>query len=125
MKTIISTPNAPSAIGPYSQAIIANGMLYTSGQIAINPENGTVVEEIEAASHQVMKNLEALLLEAGTDFEKVVKTTIFLAEMSDFEVVNKVYASYFKTEKYPARETVAVKTLPRNVSVEISMTALV
>ncbi len=125
MKKIIKTPHAPAAIGPYSQAVIANGLLYTSGQIAIRPETAELESGIENQTHQVMKNLKALLEEAGTDFSEVIKTTIFLADMSDFEKVNDLYASYFPKGHYPAKETVAVKTLPKNASVEISMIARV
>ncbi len=121
----IHTDQAPSAIGPYSQAVLANGMLFISGQIAINPQTGEVETEIKAATHQVMKNLQAILEKAGTDFSMVVKSSIFLADMADFEAVNEVYALYFEKGEYPARETMAVKTLPKSVNVEISMIALV
>ena len=121
MKKIISTPNAPGAIGPYSQAVQANGMLFTSGQIAIDPATGELVlDDIKTETRQVMKNMKAVLNEAGVDFENVVKTSIFLNSMDDFAEVNEVYESYFNGD-YPARETVAVKTLPKNVNVEISM----
>lgn len=124
MKKIISTKNAPDAIGPYSQAVLINGMLYTSGQIAINPINGNLVmETIEAETHQVMSNLKAILTEAGMDFSHVVKTGIFLQSMNDFQSVNTVYASYFESN-YPARETVEVAKLPKGVNVEISMIAM-
>lgn len=124
-KNIVNTPNAPSPIGPYSQAVVAGNLLYVSGQIAIDPStneliNGTIEEETD----RVMKNLEAILHEAGTDFNHVVKTTIFLIDMVLFAKVNEVYGSYFSAN-YPARETVAVKGLPKNVNVEISMIALV
>lgn len=124
-KSIIHTNNAPAPIGPYSQAVKANGFLFISGQVAFNPatnqiEATTVAEEAE----QVMKNLEALLTEAGMAFSNVVKTTIFLSDMSHFQTVNEVYGKYF-TADFPARETVAVKGLPRNVNVEISMIAAV
>ncbi|MBQ4479988.1 MAG: RidA family protein [Victivallales bacterium] len=119
---IVSTPNAPAAIGPYSQAIISNGMVYTSGQIAIDPAtgaiNGTTIEE---QSEQVCKNLQALLEAAGTDLSKVVKTVCFLADMNDFAAFNAVYAKYFVSN--PARSCVAVKTLPKNVLVEIDTIA--
>ena len=124
-KKIIQTKNAPDPIGPYSQAVMAGNMLFISGQVAINPKNG----EIEAKSpkeetDQVMKNLEAILKEAGTNFGAVVKTTIFLSDMSLFAEVNEVYGRFFSGD-YPARETVAVKGLPKNVNVEISMIAAV
>jgi len=122
-KTIINTPNAPAPIGPYSQAVSANGMLFVSGQIPIIPETGELEGSgIQAETAQVMKNLEAILKEAGADFSQVVKTSIFVADMSDFSVVNEVYGQYF-TENPPARETVAVRTLPKNVNVEISCIA--
>lgn len=123
MKQQISTPNAPSAIGPYSQAILVNGTLYISGQIPINPENGTLVEGIEAETHQVMKNLGAILAEAGMSFGNVVKSSIFLTDMENFVVVNEIYASYFTQQPYPARETIQVVKLPKGVNVEISMIA--
>ncbi len=124
-KTIISTPKAPAAIGPYSQAVVAKGVLYTSGQIAIDPETGEIETNVILATHQVMKNLKAVLEAAHSDFSKVIKTTIYLLNMEDFEAVNKVYESYFRDSAYPARETIAVKTLPKNVNVEISMIACV
>ena len=125
MKTVINTPNAPSPIGPYSQAILANGMLFISGQIAIVPETGEIeVSNVDAEAQQVMKNLQAILTEAKLGFENVVKTSILLSSMDLFARVNAVYSSYF-TDNYPARETFAVKTLPKNVNVEISMIAVV
>lgn len=123
MKKIISTTNAPAAIGPYSQANFANGILYISGQIPVNPENGKLVEGIEKETHQVMKNLEAILTEAGMTFKNVVKATIFLKNMDDFAVMNDIYASYLNADSYPARETVQVSCLPKNVDIEISMIA--
>ncbi|MDY6024990.1 RidA family protein [Bergeyella zoohelcum] len=123
MKNIIHTENAPAAIGPYSQAISVNGMLFISGQLPVNPTTGEVVEGIEEATHQVMKNLEAILLEAGMDFSHVVKSSIFLKDMGDFVAMNDVYASYLQEGNYPARETVQVACLPKNVEVEISMIA--
>ena len=115
---IVSTPNAPAAIGPYSQAIISNGMVYTSGQIAINPATGTINgTTIEEQTEQVCKNIQALLEAAGTSMEKVVKTVCFLADMNEFAAFNAVYAKYFVSN--PARSCVAVKTLPKNVLVEI------
>lgn len=123
MKKTIHTLNAPQAIGPYSQAILANNLLFISGQIPANPQTREIVEEISEATHQVMKNLEAILTEAGADFSNVVKTTIFLKDMNDFATVNEIYASYFKDGIYPARETVQVAKLPSDVKVEISMIA--
>ena len=123
-KTIISTPNAPEPIGPYNQAVFANGMLFISGQVAINPTTGnTDVSDIFDETHQVMHNLRAILTEAEMDFANVVKTTIFLSDMALFASVNEVYGKYFHGE-FPARETVAVKGLPKNVNVEISMIAV-
>lgn len=123
MKKIILTPNAPSAIGPYAQANLCNGVLYISGQIPVNPSTGELVEGITAETHQVMKNLKAVLEEAEMNFKNVVKSTIFLKDMNDFAAVNEVYASYLEKDAYPARETVQVAGLPKNVSVEISMIA--
>ena len=123
MKQIISSLNAPAAIGPYSQANLANGVLYISGQIPVDPATGKLVEGIEKETHQVMKNLEAILTEAGMTFKNVVKATIFLKSMDDFAVMNDIYASYFDAESYPARETVQVSCLPKNVDIEISMIA--
>ena len=121
MKKIISTSEAPAAIGPYSQANFANGILYISGQIPLNPQTGKLEEGIEKETHQVMKNLEAILTEAGLTFKNVVKATIFLKNMDDFAVMNDIYASYLDPESYPARETVQVSCLPKNVDIEISM----
>ena len=123
MKKIISTSEAPAAIGPYSQANFANGILYISGQIPLNPQTGKLEEGIEKETHQVMKNLEAILKEAGMTFKNVVKATIFLKNMDDFVVMNDIYASYLDPESYPARETVQVSCLPKNVDIEISMIA--
>ena len=123
MKKIISTSEAPAAIGPYSQANFANGILYISGQIPLNPQTGKLEEGIEKETHQVMKNLEAILIEAGLTFKNVVKATIFLKNMDDFAVMNDIYASYLDPESYPARETVQVSCLPKNVDIEISMIA--
>lgn len=123
MKKIISTSEAPAAIGPYSQANFANGILYISGQIPLNPQTGKLEEGIEKETHQVMKNLEAILTEAGLTFKNVVKATIFLKSMDDFAAMNEIYASYLDANNYPARETVQVSCLPKNVSVEISMIA--
>jgi 2-iminobutanoate/2-iminopropanoate deaminase len=123
-KTIIQTDQAPAPIGPYSQAVKAGGLLFISGQVAIDPVTGNVdASDIPSETHQVMRNLEAILKEAGSNFSQVVKTTIFLSDMSLFGQVNEVYSSYLEGA-YPARETVAVKGLPKNVNVEISMIAL-
>ena len=120
----ISTDKAPVAIGPYSQGIIANGMLFASGQIPINPATGNIEgNDITSQAELVMKNIGALLVEAGTDYTNVVKTTCFLADMGDFASFNEVYAKYF-TEK-PARSCVAVKTLPKNVLCEVEVIAVV
>lgn len=118
----VYTKNAPDAIGPYSQAVICGGMVYTSGQIAINPASGAVeAEGIEAQTEQVMKNLAAVLEAAGTSTEKAVKTTCFLADMGDFAAFNEIYGKYFTGK--PARSCVAVKTLPKNVLVEVEVIA--
>ena len=120
--TTISTKNAPAAIGPYSQAIEINGLVFTSGQIAINPENGNIeATTIETQTEQVMKNLSAILEAAGTDMTKAVKTTCFLADMNDFSAFNEVYGKYFTTK--PALSCVAVKTLPKNVLCEVEVIA--
>ncbi|MCQ2082000.1 MAG: RidA family protein [Lachnospiraceae bacterium] len=123
MKTI-STSNAPAAIGPYSQGIIANGFLYASGQIPIIPESGQIEEgDIEVQAHRAIKNVGAILKEAGVDYSKVVKTTCFLANMDDFAAFNAVYEQYFVSK--PARSCVAVKTLPKNVLCEVEVIAVV
>ena len=122
-KKIISTTEAPAAIGPYSQAVSCNGMIYCSGQIPLNPETMEIVGETAAEqAEQVMKNLGKVLEAAGSDFSKVVKCSIFLDTMDDFGAVNEVYGGYFDSDP-PARETVAVQTLPKNVLVEISCIA--
>ena len=119
---VISTQNAPSAIGPYSQAMISGGMIYTSGQIAINPANGNIdAATIQEQTHQVCKNVKAVLEAGGSSLDKVVKTVCFLADMGDFAVFNEIYAQYFTSK--PARSCVAVKTLPKNVLVEIDTIA--
>ncbi len=125
LKEIIKTNNAPAPIGPYSQAVKAGNMLFVSGQIAIDPQTNQLVNSsISDETHQVMKNIAAVLTEAQLNFSNVVKTTIFLNDMNLFATVNEVYGSYFSGD-YPARETVAVKTLPRNVNVEISVIAAI
>jgi 2-iminobutanoate/2-iminopropanoate deaminase len=124
-KQIINTPNAPAPIGPYNQAVQAGNWLFISGQVAIIPATGEVITSgIKDEAVQVMENLKAILTEANITFDNIVKTTIFLSDMSFFAEVNEVYGSYF-TSDYPARETVAVKGLPKNVNVEISMIAIV
>lgn len=118
----IATESAPAAIGPYSQAIVCGEMVFTSGQIAINPANGNIeATTIEEQAEQVMKNLGEVLKAAGSSYEKAVKTTCFLADMADFAAFNAVYAKYFTTK--PARSCVAVKTLPKNVLVEVEVIA--
>lgn len=124
MNKVISTAKAPGAIGPYSQAIVANNMLYTSGQIPIDPATGEVVNgDISVQAEQVCKNVAAVIEEAGTSFENVIKTTCFLADMGDFAAFNEVYAKYFVSK--PARSCVAVKTLPKNVLCEVEVIATV
>lgn len=125
MKKIIQSQNAPAPIGPYSQAVMANGMLFVSGQIALDPVSGAMNNtDIVQETQQVMKNLEAILKEAGTGFDKVVKSTIFVKDLNNFTTVNQVYGEYFKTNP-PARETVEVARLPKDAGVEISVIALV
>lgn len=121
---IVATEKAPKALGPYSQGYVHNGVLYTAGQIAINPEvNDVEATTIEAQTEQVCKNLGEVLKEAGTSFEKVLKTTCFLADMSDFAAFNEVYGKYFTSK--PARSCVAVKTLPKGVLCEVELIAAV
>lgn len=123
-KKIINTTNAPAPIGPYNQSVLTGNTLYVSGQIPIDPATGNLVETgIEAATHQVMKNLQAILEAAGMGFQDVVKTTIFLTDMKTFPQVNEVYGTYF-TSDFPARETVQVAALPKGVNVEISVIAV-
>ena len=123
MKNIIYTNTAPEPIGPYSQAVQGGNMLFVSGQVAIDPANNEVIAgTVSDEARQVMKNINALLTEAGYSFADIVKTTIFLKDMADFAAVNEVYGSYFESN-FPARETVAVAGLPKNVNVEISVTA--
>ncbi len=119
----IETKNAPAAIGPYSQAIEVNGLIYTSGQIALSPDGVMSTGGVEEQTHQVMKNLISVLDAGGTHLGSVIKTTIFLADMADFEKVNTIYAEYFAGHK-PVRSTVAVKTLPKHALVEIDCIAL-
>ncbi|PSG88292.1 Rid family detoxifying hydrolase [Aurantibacter aestuarii] len=124
MKKIIQTEKAPAPIGPYNQAILHSGMLYTSGQIAINPvTNELVLDSIEVETTQVMKNLSAVLEAAGMDFSHVIKSSIFISDMENFGKINEVYSTYFDEATAPARETVEVANLPKYVNVEISMIA--
>jgi len=124
MKKIIETPDAPAPIGPYSQAVLFDDTLYTSGQIAINPKSGTLVnEDIEVETAQVMKNIEAVLKAAGMRFSDVLKTTIFIKNMDHFQMINRIYGSFFDEATAPARETVEVARLPKDVNVEISVLA--
>jgi 2-iminobutanoate/2-iminopropanoate deaminase len=121
----VATEHAPKAIGPYSQGVIANGFLYTAGQVALDPASGEMVAgDVKAQTARVMENLQAILSAAGSSFSKVVKTTVFLATMDDFAGMNEVYARAFGDHK-PVRSTVAVKTLPKNALVEIDLVALV
>jgi 2-iminobutanoate/2-iminopropanoate deaminase len=125
MKKIIFTEDAPAPIGPYNQAILKGNTLYTSGQIAINPSTGELmISTIEIETRQVMQNMKSVLEAAGMTFENVVKTTIFIMNMDDFGVINTVYGSYFNEKTAPARETVQVACLPKNVNIEISMIAI-
>lgn len=124
MKTIINTNSAPNPLGPYNQAVLCKGTLYLSGQIAINPETNTLVlDDIISETKQVMENLKAVLDAANYSFTDVVKSSIFIIDMDNFVAINKVYGSYFSDETAPARETVQVAKLPKNVNVEISMIA--
>lgn len=124
MKKALQIPGAPAPIGPYSQAILKNDTLYVSGQIPMDPMTGKIIEnDVAAATRQVMQNIEALLSEADMTFENVVKCSIFLKDLNDFETVNAIYAEFFRSEP-PARETVQVARLPKDVSVEISCIAI-
>ena len=124
MRKIIETPNAPAPIGPYSQAVMVGDTLYTSGQIAINPRTGELeIEDIKSETDLVMRNLKALLLEAEMDFSNVIKCSIFISDMGNFTQINEVYGTYFSSN-FPARETVEVACLPKNVNVEISAIAV-
>jgi 2-iminobutanoate/2-iminopropanoate deaminase len=125
MKKIINTTNAPAPIGPYSQAVLKNGTLYVSGQIAINPATGKLeLSDIKTETKMVMENLKAILTEAGMDFSNILKCSIFISDMNNFAQINEVYGSYFDND-FPARETVEVSVLPKNVNVEISAIAAV
>lgn len=124
MKKIINTSNAPAPIGPYNQAVLIGSMLYTSGQIAINPNTGELeTEDIKSETKLVMENLKAILTEAGMTFENVIKSSIFISDMHNFAAINEVYGTYFNEETAPARETVEVSNLPKFVNVEISVIA--
>ena len=125
MKKIINTPNAPAPIGPYNQAVLIGNTLYISGQIPLDPITGNLVEgDIKKETRQCMENIKAILMEAGLDFENVVKASIFVKDMHQFSEVNTVYGSYFNSDTAPARETVEVANLPKFVNVEISMIAV-
>ena len=123
MKKVISTKDAPQAIGPYSQAIAANGFLFISGQLGVTPSGEFAGADVKSQAQRSLQNLQAILSEAGLGFESVVKTTIFLADIADFAAVNEIYAEFFN-EPYPARSTVAVKTLPKGGLVEIELIAV-
>ncbi len=124
MKIVIETKNAPAPIGPYSQAVLSGNTLYTSGQVAFKPETGELVlDTIENETQQVMSNMSAVLAEAGMTFDNVIKTSIFISDMDNFSRINEVYAQYF-TANFPARETLEVARLPKDVNVEISMIAV-
>lgn len=124
MKKIIHTNNAPQAIGPYSQAVLANGFLFISGQLGVNHKGEFVADDVKSQARQSMENIRAILSEAGLSFENVVKSTIFLADIDDFVAVNEVYGAYFSSN-FPARSTIAVKSLPKNALVEIETIAVV
>jgi len=125
MKKIITTSKAPAPIGPYNQAVLSGNTLYTSGQIALNPETGQLVMgDIKTETKQVMQNMKAVLDAAGMTFEHVIKTSIFISDMNNFAQINEVYGSYFDDASAPARETVEVARLPKDVNVEISMIAI-
>lgn len=127
MRSIVATPDAPAAIGPYSQAVRAGQFVFLSGQIPLDPQSGNMVggDDVEAQTEQVMKNLAAVLVAAGSSFGQVVKATIFLTDLGDFAVVNRVYGAHFEGHAPPARATVQVAALPRGAKVEIELTALV
>ena len=124
MKRIINTSNAPKPIGPYNQAVISGDLMFISGQVAFDPNTDELVlDDIQSETKQVMENLKSILEEANLSFNNVVKTTIFLSDMNDFQQVNEVYGSYFSNNQAPARETIEVSRLPKDVNVEISMIA--
>ncbi len=125
MKKIINTPNAPAPIGPYNQAVLVDNTLYTSGQIAINPQTGELeLDSISSETTLVMENLKAVLAAADMTFENVIKSTIFISDMNNFSAINEVYGTYFSSDTAPARETVEVANLPKFVNVEISVIAI-
>lgn len=125
MKKIINTQNAPAPIGPYNQAVLSSNTLYISGQVAFNPKTMVLVmDDIKTETKQVMENLKAVLKEANMTFDNVVKTSIFISDMNNFTQINEVYGQYFNSETAPARETVQVARLPKDVNVEISMIAV-
>ena len=124
MKKIINTSNAPAPVGPYNQSTLFNGILFVSGQIALNPATGELItDNIEAETHQVMKNIEAVLTEAGLTFENVLKCSVFVSDMNNYSRINAVYAEYFDEATAPARELVEVANLPKFVNIEISVIA--
>ena len=125
MKKIINTPNAPAPIGPYNQAVLSDNTLFISGQVAFDPSNGILMlDDIKTETKQVMENLKAILNAAEMGFDNVVKTSIFISDMNNFGQINEVYGQYFNPETAPARETVQVARLPKDVNVEISMIAV-
>ena len=124
MKTIVQTDQAPAPVGAYSQAVAFNGLLFLSGSIALHPDTGELVQDdIQAETHQVMANIEAVLAEAGSDFGKVIKCSVFVSDILNFNAINEVYATYFDPANAPARELVEVAALPKGVNVEISVIA--
>lgn len=124
MKKIINTSNAPAPVGPYNQSILFNGILFVSGQIAINPESGKlIIDTIEEETHQVMKNIQAILTNAGLTLEHILKCSVFVSDMNNYSRINDVYAEYFDEETAPARELVEVANLPKFVNIEISVIA--
>lgn len=124
MKTIINTAKAPAAIGPYAQAVEANGLVITSGQLPIDPATGAFPEGIQAQTRQSLTNVKAILTEAGVDMDQVLKTTVFLSDMNNFGAMNEVYATFFTEGKYPARSAVEVARLPKDALVEIEVVAV-
>lgn len=124
MKNVIATTNAPAAIGPYSQAIFANGMVYTSGQLGIDPATGIIPEGITAQTRQSLTNVKAILAQAGLTMDDVIKTTVFLSDMNNFVPMNEVYAEFFTEGSYPARSAVEVARLPKDAMVEIEAIAV-
>ncbi len=124
MKKIVNTTNAPAPVGPYNQATAHNGTLFVSGQIALDPASGELINDnIEVETHQVMKNLQAILTEAGITFENILKASVFVADMNNYSRINAVYAEYFNEDTAPARELVEVANLPKFVNIEISVIA--